>query len=59
MRKTLQDPEFAAEYRKLVGDDPTPVMAEALEKAIKELPRESDVIQLFNKLGDSGPLPPR
>jgi hypothetical protein len=59
MRKTLQDPEFAAEYRKLVGDDPTPVMPEALEKAIRELPRDSEVIDLFNKLGASGPLPPR
>ncbi|MGH7845378.1 MAG: hypothetical protein ACREQW_09450 [Candidatus Binatia bacterium] len=59
MRKTLRDPEFAAAYRKLVGDDPTPVMPEALEKAIRELPRESEAIELFNKLGASGPLPPR
>ena len=59
MRKTFQDPDFAAEYRKLVGDDPTPVMPEALEKAIKELPRESEIIEIFNKLGAAGPLPAR
>jgi tripartite-type tricarboxylate transporter receptor subunit TctC len=59
MRKTLTDPEFFKEYRKLVGDDPTPIMPEALDKAIREIPRESEAIELFNKLAAAGPLPPR
>lgn len=59
MRKTLKDPEFYKEYKKLTGDDATPVMPEALEKAIRELPREPEVVELFNKLAAAGPLPPR
>lgn len=59
MRKTLKDPEFAKEYKKLAGDDPSPLMPEALEKAIRELPREREVVELFNKLAGGGSLPPR
>jgi tripartite-type tricarboxylate transporter receptor subunit TctC len=59
MRKTLQDPEFHQEYKKITGDDPTPLMPEALEKAIRELPREPEVVELFNKLAGADPLPPR
>jgi hypothetical protein len=36
MRKTLTDPEFTKEFHKLTGDDPTPLMPEALEKASKK-----------------------
>jgi hypothetical protein len=30
-----------------------------VEKAIKELPRDPEVIALYKKLADGGPLPPR
>ena len=59
MRKTLVDSEFSKEFHKLTGDDPTPLMPEALEKAIKEMPRDADVVELFNKLAGSEPLPAR
>ena len=59
MRKTLTDPEFSKEFHKLTGDDPTPLMPEALEKAIREMPRDADVVELFNKLAGPEPLPPR
>jgi tripartite-type tricarboxylate transporter receptor subunit TctC len=59
MRKTLTDPEFSKEFHKLTGDDPTPLMPEALEKAIKEMPRDADVVELFNKLAGPESLPPR
>ena len=59
MRKTLTDPEFSKEFHKLTGDDPTPLMPEALEKAIREMPRDADVVELFNKLAGPGPLPAR
>jgi tripartite-type tricarboxylate transporter receptor subunit TctC len=59
MRKTLTDPEFSKEFTKLTGDDPTPLMPEALEKAIREMPRDADVVELFNKLAGPEPLPPR
>jgi len=59
MRKTLSDPEFSKEYQKLSGEAPSPLTPEALEKVIKELPRDTDVVELFNKLAGADPLPGR
>ncbi len=59
MRKTLSDPEFLKEYQKLSGEAASPLAAEALEKVIKELPRDANVVELFNKLGGADPLPGR
>jgi tripartite-type tricarboxylate transporter receptor subunit TctC len=59
MRKTLSDPEFLKEYQKLSGEAASPLAAEALEKVIKELPRDANVVELFNRLGGADPLPAR
>jgi hypothetical protein len=59
MRKTFADPEFYAEFKKLVGEEPTPLLPEELEKAVRELPREREVVELFNKLSGADPLPPQ
>ncbi|MBM4261673.1 MAG: hypothetical protein FJ145_09605 [Deltaproteobacteria bacterium] len=58
-RKTFQDKEFFREYKKLTGDDPTPLLPENHEKAIKAIPREPEVVELFKKLVGAGPLPAR
>lgn len=34
-------------------------MAEELEKLIRDLPREPEIIDLFKKLASADPLPPR
>ena len=57
MRKTFADPEFHAEFKKLVGEEPTPLPAEELEKAIRELPRDREVVELFNKLSGADAMP--
>lgn len=59
MRKAFADPEFPAEFRKLMGDDPAPMGGEELERAIKELPRDKEVVQLYQKIAGSDPLPAR
>jgi hypothetical protein len=59
MRKTFTDPEFPKQYQKLTGDEVMPLVAEAVEKAIRELPREPAVVELFNKLAGADPLPSR
>jgi tripartite-type tricarboxylate transporter receptor subunit TctC len=59
MRKTFNDPEFCAEFKKLVGEEPTPLPPEELEKAIRDLPRDREVVELFNKLSSADALPPR
>jgi hypothetical protein len=59
MRRTFKDPEFFSEAKKLGGDDPTPLMPEAHGKAIRELPREPSIVELFKKISDASPLPAR
>ena len=56
-RKTAADPEFRKEFKKLLGDDPSPLTGEAMEKAIHELPIEQPVIDFFKQISGSGPLP--
>jgi tripartite-type tricarboxylate transporter receptor subunit TctC len=58
-RKAFQDPEFFREYKKLTGDDPTPLMPELHDKAVREIPREKEVVEVFKKLVGAGPLPSR
>jgi tripartite-type tricarboxylate transporter receptor subunit TctC len=58
-RKVYKDPEFHKEYKKLTADDATPLMPEAHEKAIQEIPRDPEIADIFKKLVGAGPLPPR
>jgi tripartite-type tricarboxylate transporter receptor subunit TctC len=59
MRKTFKDPAFLKEFKKLSGDDATPLLPETQERVIKEIPRDAEIIATFNKLAGSDPLPPR
>jgi hypothetical protein len=56
-RKTYEDPEFHKEYKKLTADDPTPLLPENHEKAIREVPRDPEVVQIFKQIIGAGPLP--
>ena len=59
MAKTFQDPGFQQDFKKLMGREPTPLTGEEVEKAVRELPRDAEVIALYKQLADGGPLPPR
>jgi len=59
MRKALSDPEFVREFKKLTGDEPTPLTPEANEKAVRDIPRDPETIELFKKIIGAGPLPAR
>jgi tripartite-type tricarboxylate transporter receptor subunit TctC len=59
MRKALNDPAFPPSFRKLVGEEPTPLMPEELQKVIQEVPRDPEVIALFNKVAGAERLPER
>ena len=59
MRKTLTDPEFEKEYERTAGDTPSPLAPEALQKVIRDLPRDAATVEVFNKLAGADPLPPR
>ena len=58
-RKTYLDPGFQKEYKKLTRDDPSPLLPENHEQVIREIPRDAEVIEIFNKLAGAGPLPAR
>lgn len=59
MNKSFADPEFPGEFKKLMGDGPAPMSGEELERAIKELPRDKEVVALYQKLAGAEPLPGR
>jgi tripartite-type tricarboxylate transporter receptor subunit TctC len=59
MRKALSDPDFSREFKKLTGDEPTPLTPEANEKAVRDIPRDPETIELFKKIIGAGPLPAR
>jgi len=57
-RKTFQDPEFQALYRKLTGAPATPLTPEDNKKAIKSLPKDPEMIKFFRQIASVDPLPP-
>ena len=59
MRKVFKDPDFHAEFKKLVADEASPLMPEELVKVVRETPRDAEVIDLLKKISGAGPLPPR
>lgn len=58
-RRMYADKEFLAEYRKLTGEEASPLLPDAHEKAIRELPREPEIVNFYKMLGGAQPLPPR
>jgi tripartite-type tricarboxylate transporter receptor subunit TctC len=59
MIKTFNDSGFQEEFKKLMGREPTPLTGEEVQKLVKELPRDPEVIALYKKLAEHEPLPPR
>jgi tripartite-type tricarboxylate transporter receptor subunit TctC len=59
MRAIFEDPEFLAEYQKLTGEEASPLVPEAHDKAIRELPRDPETIEFYKMLGGTQPLPAR
>ena len=59
MRKIYTDKEFLVEYQKLTGEEASPLLPDANDKAIKELPRDPEVIDFYKLLGGTQVLPGR
>jgi tripartite-type tricarboxylate transporter receptor subunit TctC len=57
MRRTFKDAEFHREYRKIVGDEASPMAPEDLAKAIRDTPRDTELIDWFKVFSGAGPLP--
>ena len=58
-RKTYLDPEFQKEYKQLTREDASPLLPQNHEQVIREIPRDPEVIDIFNKLAGADPLPIR
>jgi tripartite-type tricarboxylate transporter receptor subunit TctC len=58
-RKTYKDPEFAKHYQKLTTDEPSPLLPEDHEKAIRDVPRDREAVEVFKRLANAVALPPR
>jgi hypothetical protein len=59
MTMVFKDPEFPAAFKKMVGDDAEIVFPTVMDKGIKELPRNPEVIELLTKIAGPNPLPAR
>ena len=59
VRKTFSDPGYQKEYEKLVGSNLAPVTADEVEKAVKALKPDAEIIELYKKIVGPGPLPPQ
>lgn len=59
MRRVFADREFLPEYQKMSGEEASPLLPDAHEKAIRELPRDPEVIEFYKVLAGTQPLPPR
>jgi tripartite-type tricarboxylate transporter receptor subunit TctC len=59
MKKTFRDPEFHKEFKKLTGDDASPLMPETQEELVRSVPRDPETIELFKTINGNKPLPPR
>ena len=59
MRKVFKDPEFHAEFQKLVSDEVSPLTPEELTKIIREMPRDPEVVEMLKKFSGVDPLPSR
>ncbi|HEY1235782.1 MAG TPA: hypothetical protein VGH22_20550 [Candidatus Binatia bacterium] len=57
LRKAFKDPDFVKEYKKVVGEEPTPLLPDENERAIRELPRDPEIVELFKKFAGAGALP--
>jgi tripartite-type tricarboxylate transporter receptor subunit TctC len=59
MQKIFKDPEFAPYFKKLVGDDASPLGPAELNKVVATIPRDVETLDLLRTLSGPAPLPPR
>lgn len=57
--KALTDPEFLAAWKKMTKVDAQPLMAEQQEQAVREIPREPEMIKQFKQIAGGDSLPGR
>lgn len=59
MAKAFKDPGFEKDFKKLTGSDTSPLSAEEVDEAIREMPRNQEIIAFYKAFAGPGPLPSR
>ena len=59
VREIFKDRQFHEQYKKVIGNYPTPLMGEEQQKLVAALPRDNEVIKVFKIISGMDPLPPR
>lgn len=59
IRKAFKDPAFHEAYKKATGEDATPVMPEDLQRIVKDVPRDPEIVGFFNRIAGPELLPDR
>jgi tripartite-type tricarboxylate transporter receptor subunit TctC len=57
--KALSDPALPKEWTKITGEEMAPLMPEEQAQAIRDIPRDREVINTFKVIAGGGKLPPR
>lgn len=57
MRKTFRDPEYVPTFTKTTGAEPSPLLPEEQAKAIRNIPRDAETVNLFKRISGPDPLP--
>jgi hypothetical protein len=47
-----KDPEFQKGYLNLIDEEPTRVMPNEMEKLVRELSRDTEIVTLFKRISD-------
>lgn len=56
--KAWKDPEFAKHYEQLTNLPTDPMLGDEIEQALRELPNDPHVMEVYKQIIGAGPLPP-
>jgi len=58
-RKALSDPELPKAWTQITAEEPSPLLPAEQERAVREIPREAAITEVFKQIAGGGPLPRR
>lgn len=59
MAKAFKDPGFEKDFKKLTGSDPSPLTAEEVEEAIRDMPRNPEIVAFYKAFAGPERFPVR
>lgn len=56
--KVWQDPQFVKESEAIVGEPADPLTGDEIHRALREIPKDPKIMEIYKQLIGAGPLPP-